>query len=90
MSSCVVPKYFVKIIVEGAHQFWTAWIEGTPQVAFSGLWPSQAIERLIDHLGAEQFETDNVAAFDQGTRDGHLEFMLPLKRRSSIPPFSMN
>lgn len=83
-------KAFSKIIVEERDGHWTAWFEDLPQVALGGEWPSDAINRLIEHVGQEHFDADGIAAFQNGSRDGHLEFLMPLVGFRRIPVPSVN
>ena len=81
---------FLKVIVEDLHGQWSAWFEDTPQIAMGGEWPSAAIEKLIDHLGADQFDVDQMVSVDDAARNGHLEFLIPRRHHRRIPVPSVN
>ena len=80
----------VKIIVEKHDGHWSAWIDVVPEVAFGGEWPSQAIEKLIDHFGREKFDIENMAAIDAQTTIAHQVFRIPIGRLRVIPVPSLN
>ena len=79
-----------KIIVEEQDDHWTAWLEDLPQVAVGGEWPSDAIRQLIEHVGKENFYVEGIIAVDDGTRDRHLEFLMPLLGFRRLPIPSVN
>lgn len=81
---------FAHIIVEQLHGHWSVWFAGTPQVAYGDEWPADAIRRLLDSLGGDQFDEDQIMAVDDATRDGHLEFRIPYRERRRIPVPSRN
>lgn len=83
-------KAFAKLIVEENDGHWTAWFKDVPQVAMGGEFPSDAIRRLLEHLGEENFDAEGIVAVEDGTRDGHLEFMIPLVGYWRIPVPSVN
>jgi hypothetical protein len=83
-------KAFSKLIVEERDGHWTAWFEDLPQVAFGGQWPSDAIRRLIKHVGQEHFNAEEIVAIEDCTREGHLEFLMPLVGLRRIPVPSLN
>ena len=83
-------RAFAKIIVEENDGQWSAWFKDVPQVALGGEWPADAIKRLLEHLGAENFHAEGIVAVEDGTRDGHLEFMMPLVGFRRMPNPSLN
>ena len=83
-------RAFAKIIVEEKGGLWTAWFKDLPQVAIGGDWPSDAIKRLLEHLGEQNFDAEGIIAVEEGTRDGHLEFLMPLLGFRRIPVPSVN
>ena len=83
-------RQYLKINAEGSAESWTVWFEDAPQIAFSGEWPSAAIDKLLDPLGSDQFDNEGIMAVHEGTRDGHLEFLIPLIGRFKIPQPSVN
>ena len=83
-------RAFAHIIVEQMHGHWSAWFSGTPQVAYGGQWPADAIQRLLDAIGGDQFDAEQIVAVDESIRDGHLEFRVPYRNRWRIPVPSLN
>ena len=83
-------RAFAKIIVEENDGQWSAWFKDVPQVGLGGEWPTDAIKRLLDHLGPENFHAEGIVTVEDGTRDGHLEFMIPLVGYWRIPVPSVN
>lgn len=83
-------RAFAHIIVEQHLGHWSAWFSGTPQVAYGGQWPADAIRRLLDAMGANQFDAEQIAVIDEATRHGHLEFRVPFRDRLRIPVPSRN
>lgn len=83
-------RAFAKVIVEEKHGQWSAFLMDLPQVAFGGEYPSDAIWRLLRHIGEHCFDVDEIAAVEDATRDGHLEFLIPLVGRRRIPAPSFN
>ena len=83
-------RAFRKVIVEEHEGQWSAWFENLPQIAIGGEWPSDAISKLLEHLGEENFDAEGIIAIDEVTRDGHLEFLMPLVGFRRIPVPSVN
>ena len=83
-------RAFAKIVVEGSAEHWTAWFRDAPQIAMSADWPSAAIERLLEHFGEENFDSETIVAIHEESRDGHLVFMVGLRERIRIPVPSVN
>ena len=83
-------RAFSKIIVEEKDGQWSAWFNDLPQVAIGGEWPSDAITRLLEHAGEQNFDAGGIVAVEDGTRDGHLEFLMPLVGLRRIPVPSVN
>lgn len=83
-------RAFGRIIVEQQGGQWTAWFTDLPQVARSGEWPSDAIRQLLEHIGVEHFDAEGIVSIDDCTRDGHLEFLMPLVGFRRIPVPSVN
>jgi hypothetical protein len=83
-------RTYVKVITELSGSQWSAWFEDLPQVSFGGQYPSAAIERLLEHVGNDQFDTDQIVSIDDATREGHLEFRIPLLHHRRIPNPSQN
>ena len=83
-------RAYSKIIVEERDGHWTAWFIDLPQVAIGGEWPSDAIKRLLKHVGEENFHAEGIVTVEEGTRDGHLEFLMPLVGFRRIPIPSVN
>jgi len=82
-------RMFVHVICEERDGHWSAWFSGRPELASGGLWPSQAIQRLLDGFGG-QYSSEEIVALDSRTRDGHLEFLVPEVFRLKIPTPSVN
>jgi hypothetical protein len=83
-------RAFVHIIVEEHHGHWMAWFGGAPEFAFGGQWPVGAMRRLLDAVGGDQFDTEQITAIENVTNDGHLEFRIPYRERRRIPVPSVN
>ena len=83
-------RAFATIIVEGADDCWSAWFRDVPQVAIGAEWPAEAIQRLLSHFGDEDFDGEEIVVVDEDTREGHHEFLVPLRGRSRIPTPSIN
>ena len=83
-------RAFSKIIVEENGGHWTAWFKDLPQVAIGGEYPSEAIDRLLKHVGEANFDAEGIVTVEDGTRDGHLEFLMPLVGFRRIPVPSVN
>ena len=83
-------RAFAHIIVEQHLGHWSAWFSGTTQVAYGGQWPADAIRRLLDAIGGNQFDAEQIVAIDEATKDGHLEFRVPYRDRWRIPVPSLN
>ena len=83
-------RTFSKIIVEEQNGHWAAWFKDLPQVAIGGEFPSDAITRLLQHIGRVNFDAEGIVAVEEGTRDGHLEFLMPLVGYRQFPLPSLN
>ncbi len=83
-------RAFAYIIVEQLHGHWTAWFSDTPHVAFGGEWPADAIRRLLEAFGDNQFDTDHIDSVDDASTIDHLEFRIPYRDRRRIPVPSQN
>ena len=83
-------RAFNKIIVEEKDGHWTAWFKDLPQVSTGGEWPAEAIKKLLEHIGTEHFDAEGIVAVEDATRDGHLEFLMPLVGFRRIPVPSVN
>ena len=83
-------QVYAHIIVEQHLSHWSAWFSGTPQVAYGGQWPADAIRRLLDALGGNQFDVEQISEIEEATRDSHLEFRVPHRTRWRIPVPSRN
>lgn len=83
-------RLYTKIIVEERQGHWSASFADRPSVAFGGEWPSQAIFRLLEAWGAEQFDESEILACEDATQEGYLEFLIPLSGRIRIPQPSLN
>jgi hypothetical protein len=83
-------RTFAHIIVERHLGHWSAWFHGLAQVACGGEWPTEAIERLLQTVGSDRFDVDEVMAIDEATRDDHLEFRIPYRNRRRLPVPSIN
>lgn len=84
-------RVFARIVIEQqAADHWTAWMATEPQNAVGGVWPADALARLLLLIGAEKFETDETSAIDEATRAGHLEFRIPYRRLKRMSVLSMN
>lgn len=78
------------IIVEQLHGHWSAWFKDNPGTGYGGEWPSQAIDRLLVASGHELYDTDRLHPIDEGTRDGHLEFVIRYLGCGELPKPSRN
>ena len=74
----------VKIIAEPSGDQWKAWFDDAPEVATSGIWPGEAILRLLNQSGGEHFDMRQFVPIDDQTRDGHLVFRIPSCGRIQI------
>lgn len=83
-------RKLVKIIAEQTGNQWSVWFDDLPQISFGGEMPADGIRQLLAHFGAEQFEEVKISAVDEGTREGHLEFVIPLRYHRRIPSPSVN
>ncbi|WP_010581956.1 hypothetical protein [Schlesneria paludicola] len=83
-------KKLVTIIAEQADNQWSVWFADLPQVSFSGDMPADGIRRLLAHFGADQFDEEKISAVEDETREGHLEFVIPLRYHRRIPAPSVN
>lgn len=81
----------VRVIVEQTRPGrWSASFAGVPAIAASGKSSRQAIERLFSLVGDAVLNVDEISSIDDATRDGHLEFRIPLLNRRLIPVPSVN
>jgi hypothetical protein len=48
------------------------------------------MRRLLDAVGGDQFDTEQITAIENVTNDGHLEFRIPYRERRRIPVPSVN
>lgn len=85
-----MSKVFVHIIAEEIGKSWQAWFAGTPQVAYGGEHPAEAIDRLLDSHGRAEFDIDQIETLDDLTTTTHQEFRLPLVHLNRIPKPSSN
>lgn len=83
-------RAFSHIIVELRDGHWSAWFSGQPQIACGGQWPTVAIQRLIEGFGIVELDGEEIVTVEDATRDGHLGFLIPYRRRWRIPVVSMN
>lgn len=82
-------RLYLRIICEDEHNQWTAWFEQTPQVAASGEYPAEAVDNLLE-IYANMLEADEISSCDAGTREGHLELLIPVANWRRIPIPSIN
>lgn len=85
----MIFRRYVRIIVEEKHDQWSAWFAILPQCCAGGGHPAEAIDELLE-MFANMFEQDEISSSDPGTRDGHLEFLIPFAEWRRIPRTSMN
>ena len=78
-------RVFAHILVDELHGHWHASFSQQPEVAFGGVWPGQAVRRLVQALGESDLDLDNIVAIMEATRDGHLEFLVPHRTRWRHP-----
>ena len=83
-------RKFVLVIAEQIEGGWSVWFANYPQTKFGGKMPAEGLIRLLEHCGFDQFDTDGVVPIENATRDGHLEFMIPLRHNRFIPFPSAN
>ena len=83
-------RAFAKIVVEENEGHWTGWFNDLTQVVIGGEWPSDAIRKLLEPLGEVNFDAEGIVTVEEGTRDGHLEFLMPLVGFRRIPVPSVN
>ena len=83
-------RKLVKIIAEQTGDQWSVWFADMPQASFGGKMPAEGIRRLLAHFGAAQFDEEMISAVEDATKDGHLEFMIPLRYYRQIPSPSLN
>jgi len=84
-------RLFARIIVEQQNpEHWLAWFSDSPKQIAGGVWPSDALARLVLLFRLNELNTDEVSAIDDATRDGHLEFRIPFRQRWRIPVSSAN
>lgn len=56
-----------------------------PKVAFRGHQSANAAQRLLNALGGNQCDAEQIIAIDEATRGGHLEFRVWYRDRWGIP-----
>lgn len=83
-------KRFIKIITEKSGDRWSAWFEDAPEIVAKGDWAWMAIIHLLNHVGCDQFESDDLITLEGKARVDHLEFLIPLKHYRKIVSPSLN
>jgi hypothetical protein len=78
------------IVVEQLHGHWSACFANEPGTGYGGEWPSQAIDRLLEASSPDLFDTNQIHAIDEATRDGHLEFRIRFLSSNEFPVVSRN
>jgi hypothetical protein len=86
---CLLTAY-VKIIAEQINYHWFAWFEDAPEVKVFGEWPGAAVLCLLDHVAGCQCDAHKITDLPEAAREGHLEFVIPIRTRSGIPQPSVN
>lgn len=89
MPEISVYRRFLRIICEQDHGQWSAWFASLPQVAAGGEFPAEAIDELLVLFEGLFVETE-ICSSDPATRDGHLEFLIPLAELRRLPVPSVN
>lgn len=62
----------VRIIVERAHDGWSAWVEGRVETGFNGRTPAHAVNRLVDALG---LDVQKIAPATEPSPSGRMVFV---------------
>ena len=84
-------RSYARIVVEEQDvNQWTAWIVGSADLAVQGRSLGNALTNILLEFGVEEFEVKNLSMDRDATREGHLEFCVPLRRRRQIPVTSSN
>ena len=81
---------FCKIIVESSNGRWSAQFRDVPEILISGKRPVDAIRQLLCYFGEDQFQTTEFCGLHDGSYDGDLEYMIPLRNNQRIPITSSN
>lgn len=76
---------FCKIIVELSSGRWSAWFLDVPEILIGGTRPADAVRQLLCHFGEDQFQTTEIFSLPDGSYDGHLEYMIPMRNQQRIP-----
>ena len=84
-------RAFAHIIVELSHgQSWASF-KGTPEVGYGGLVAQHAVRRLVEAIGGDDLDLEDLIEIESARRDGHSEFLVPhLSRRRHPVVVSMN
>ena len=86
-----IMRAYARIIAEQqSADHWTAWFADLPQMSASGEWPSEAVMKLLELFGSNEFETDETSSIDDATTEQHIEMRIPFKRLRRIPVASVN
>lgn len=84
-------RAYVQIIIEQkSHEHWMAWFAEIPQCPAGGRWAADALARLLLLFGHEQFEIADTSSVAGAARPGHVEVVIPLRRRLRMPKPSVN
>ena len=83
-------KTFVKVIVDRKLSHWTAWFNNAPQISAGGWLPGAAVQRLLELVEDVCFSDEEMIAIEGEARDGHLEYLIPIRERCRIPVPSVN
>ena len=62
------------IICQRTNNHWSAWFEDSPETAFGGEWPADAIERLV--ATAPGLDVERITADHEQSSDDRLVFVL--------------
>ena len=77
-------------VVQWHGQYWASF-KGTPEVGYGGLAAEHAVRRLVEAIGGDDLDLENIIEIESARRDGHSEFLVPyLSRRRHPVAVSVN
>lgn len=84
-------RTFIRIIAEqDGPENWSAWFANVPNLSAGGNCPATAIRNLLDFLGPEEFDINEMFAIEELTTMIHLEFRIPHRSLKRMPKPSAN
>jgi len=83
-------RVFAHILAEEFFGHWIAWFRNSPESACCGRSPKEVFRRLLEMVGADDFDSDDFILLDQPSPEGHRQFLIAHRRRVVIPSVSRN